>query len=140
MKELTLTRFAYTPDGTLGRMGPYCTLEEEWQDNRPNVSCIPTGTYRCERRFYNRGGYWTFEVTGVPGRSAILFHVGNRETDTAGCILLGTRFGVLTGADEETGVRRPHLAVLASRAAFDDWFASLAGEDAFTLHVVDYEG
>src|SRR5690606_7448975 len=32
VRELTLTRFAYTADGTLGRLGPYCTLEEEWQD------------------------------------------------------------------------------------------------------------
>jgi hypothetical protein len=140
VRELTLIRFAYTADGTLGRLGPFCTLEEEWQDNRPNVSCIPTGTYRCARRFYHRGGYWTFEVIGVPGRSAILFHAGNTEEATAGCILLGRRFGVLVTRDEDTGRRVPKLAVLDSRAAFSEWFASLAGVDEFTLHVRDYDG
>src|SRR5690606_32106180 len=46
---LTLTRFASTPDGVLGRLGPWCTLEEEALGNRPNVSCIPAGTYLCRR-------------------------------------------------------------------------------------------
>ena len=35
----------------------------------------------------------TFRVQNVPGRSGILFHVGNTAEDTEGCILLGLKLG-----------------------------------------------
>lgn len=73
------------------------TLEPPNLDNIPKRSCIPLGVYSCERVF-NRttsGGLKierTIEVKNVPGRSGILFHIGNTVKDTEGCILLGQRF------------------------------------------------
>ena len=43
-----------------------------------------------------------WEVTGVPGREAILIHQGNTMRDTDGCILVGeqfTQFGELPGVN-----------------------------------------
>ncbi len=65
-----------------------CTLENPWLDNERYISCIPKGTYTCKRvdsPKYND----TFEVMDVEGRDHILFHHGNWERNTMGCILLG---------------------------------------------------
>lgn len=83
------------------------TLENPWKDNHRNVSCIPEGTYVLTRTESQRFGR-TFEISGVPGRTRILVHWGNRVRDTEGCVLLGTKFGQLQGEP----------AVLASRAGF----------------------
>ena len=138
MRTEYLVRFGPTPDGTLGRLGPWAVLEEEDQGNQANISSIPVGTYICRRSMYNRGGYETFEVTDVPGRSRILFHVINTEEDTEGCIGLGMRFGVLAVNDEDRGVRTHKLAILSSRQAFDQFMESLDGIDQFALVVTEH--
>ncbi len=145
MRSQTLTRFVGTearpnPSGTFGRLGPWVTVEEEWQNNRPRISCIPTGSYVCERGTFHRGGYETFEVLDVEGRTLIKFHVANTEEDLLGCIGLGLGLGVLQVVDEDSGVRVHKLAALSSRAAFDAWMASLEGVDRFILNVVDHDG
>ena len=79
------------PDGT--KMN---TLELPWKDNKPRESCIPPGTYECTIRQSPKFGT-VYEVQGVSGRSAILFHAGNSagdasrglKADSQGCILLG---------------------------------------------------
>jgi len=134
-----LTRFAYTKDGVFGRWGPYQTIEEEWRDNEPRISCIPTGIYRCERSTFHRGGYPTFEVTGVPGRTLIKIHRANTEEDLQGCIGLGLNLGVLKVKDEDSHQMTHKLAALSSRQAFSAWMASMGDADNFTLHIVDYE-
>ncbi len=74
---------------------PFSTLELPWKNNLRGISCIPQGLYPC-RRVADRktlGGSFiadTFEVTGVPNRSGVLFHVGNYPKDTMGCILVGS--------------------------------------------------
>lgn len=68
----------------------YLTLELPWLDNKPKISCIPTGEYICKKTISQKAGR-TYEVTNVPGRSGILFHAGNEPKDTEGCILLGER-------------------------------------------------
>jgi len=136
--EITLTRFASTPMGTLGRLGPFAVLEEEWQMNKPKISAIPTGTYRCVRSYFHRGGYETFEVLHVPNRSEIKFHVGNTEEDTEGCPLLGSNFGVLAVQDEDSGLTVNKIGVVRSRPAFQRFMDSLEGINEFTLHVVEH--
>lgn len=84
-----------------------CTLENPWLDNARNISCIPEGTYDFIRTDSNRFGE-TFEISGVEERTRILVHWGNRAKDTEGCVLLGSRFGLLYGEP----------AVLASKNAF----------------------
>lgn len=65
-----------------------CTIEESDCENESNISSIPTGQYICRR--YSSARYPnTFEVIDVTGRSGILFHAGNTEKDTQGCILVG---------------------------------------------------
>lgn len=144
MISQTITRFAgvaATPNesGTFGRLGPWVTVEEEWADNLPRISCIPTGSYLCSRSWFYRGGYETFEVMDVEGRTLIKFHVANTEEDLLGCIGLGLSLGVLRVVDEDSGARVHKLAALSSRAAFDAWMASLRGVDRFILHIVDHE-
>jgi len=101
---ITLER-AYLPDrsATLGRLiiddTELYTLEPPWRDNEPCVSCIPEGTYplqlrdspivqRTSRGVYPEG----WEITEVPNRTFIMFHVGNWVRDTEGCVLVGENF------------------------------------------------
>ncbi len=144
MISQTLTRFvgvvaAPNNAGTFGRLGPWVTVEEEWKNNLPRISCIPTGSYICERSTFHRGGYETFEVMDVDGRTLIKFHVANTEEDLLGCIGLGLSLGVLRVTDEDSREKVHKLAVLSSRVAFDAWMASLQGVDRFILHIVDHE-
>jgi hypothetical protein len=69
---------------------------------------IPEGTYDAVPTFYHKGGYNTFEIVPVPGHSRLLFHVGNVEEDSLGCVLIGSSFGQVGGK----------AAILGSRAAF----------------------
>lgn len=147
MLTLHLERFLTSSHGVFGQLRPddpaavkrmhMYTGEEESLGNKPRVSCIPAGTYSCERRFYNKGGYWTFEVTGVPGRSNILFHKGNTEEDSQGCILLGLGVGVLDVIDEDTRRRVPKLGVTQSGLAFSLFMTRLKDVDEFKLIVTD---
>lgn len=125
--RFTLVRWAHTDHGILGRMGRWYVLENQWRDNRRNVSAIPAGVYRCTRGVYHRGGYPAFELQDVPGRSLILIHAGNTDQDTRGCPLIGSRVGVLGG----------RLAVLDSRAALAEFMATLEGVDEFELKIVN---
>ena len=115
MKQFKLIRIAYIPDGTFGVLFdediPFClTLEREWNDNKRNVSCIPTGTYICRRVQSPKFGD-TFEVCDVPGRSLIRFHWGNIEDDSHGCILTGEMYEKLKGK----------IAVLASGKGYKEF-------------------
>ena len=138
MKLYTLTRFARTGDGVLGRLGEWYTLEEEDLGNQRNISCIPAGVYLCIRHFYAHGGYETFEVTGVPGRSGILIHAGNTEEDTEGCILLGKSLGVIQRVDEDTKASTFKLAVLDPKTAVTEFLKSMEGIEQFILRIVYY--
>lgn len=141
MKKFKLARVSYTEYGTFGVLMettgiapgtdlPVCvTLENPWIDNLKYVSCIPLGLYKCNRVDSPKFGN-TFEVTGVHERSAILFHRGNTEVDTSGCILLGNRFGHLSGTP----------AILESNAAYTPWMDSLKNEDSFELAIIDAPG
>ena len=55
---------------------------------------IPPGLWTCRRTVYHKGGYPTYEVAEVPGHSRLLFHKGNMETDSEGCILLGSGYAM----------------------------------------------
>ena len=102
MSDLTLVRLTRSPTaptfGVLMVAGApvLLTLELPERFNAPNVSCIPVGRYvanKTENRHASSGSVIpvTLEVV-VPGRSGILFHVGNTVADTHGCILVGMEF------------------------------------------------
>lgn len=128
--NLTLIRVSRHEDGTFGVLlhqndAPFAlTLEREWLDNRSEVSCIPEGTYICRRVMSPKFGE-TFEVTGVPGRSHILFHTGNVEDDSKGCILVGEQFENFNGK----------VAILSSKKGFGELMEKFKGIDEFTLSI-----
>ena len=101
MTQLYLYRHTMTKRVTLGLLvlngEPLaCTLEEPWQNNKPQISCIPEGTYDCiphsGARFKN---VWRLE--DVPNRSDVLIHNGNTLDHTEGCILVGSNIGEILG-------------------------------------------
>lgn len=127
--EFIIKRIAETKDGTFGVLldngQPIAlTCENQWFDNEINKSCIPLGSYVCQRVESPRFGE-TFEVIAVPNRSHILFHKGNTEDDTRGCILLGEQFGFLGGK----------LAILHSGSGFKEFMQRLKGHNIFTLAI-----
>lgn len=86
---------------------------------------IPPGEYRC-KRFHGVKYKDTFEIV-VKGHTALLFHAGNIEEDSLGCVLLGSARGKL-GKDR---------AVLNSGATFKKFMEKLKDVDEFTLTVID---
>lgn len=97
----TIIRQPSEPYGTFGSFyGPdgkqLCvTVEPPATGDHP---CIPVGIYDC---IPHNGDHWKniWEITNVPGRTAILIHAGNLDTDTEGCVVVGATFGEL-GAQE----------------------------------------
>lgn len=100
------------------------TLEPADRLNRVNVSSIPAQQYLIERHQSPTFGE-TFRVKDVPGRSAILFHPGNVQGNTEGCILLGQYFGKL----------KENRAVLNSGASFKAFMEALSGHDVAHLTI-----
>jgi len=132
MQRYELVRYAETDGSTLGRLGSWYTLELPNRHNWPNVSCIPAGIYVCRRRMYHHGGYPTFEVCDVPGRSDILIHVANFPEDLRGCIGIGLGLGVL----QREG--RSHIAITSSRKGHSDFMDALKHTDAFELEIREH--
>jgi hypothetical protein len=90
---MELIRFGSFKDRTVGRLTyndeHFYTVEKPWADNKPNVSCIPTGYYKLVRVDSPKFGENTWEIADVTGRSHILIHVANTSVDVIGCIGLG---------------------------------------------------
>ena len=124
---MILKRISYTEHGTFGVLIqnniPFAvTLERPWIENRINISCIPTGLYVCKRVKSPRFGN-TFEVTDVPGRTSILFHKGNLQENSHGCILIGEQYEFLNDQP----------AVLASKKGFGEFLFKTSTSDEFKL-------
>src|SRR3990167_11487521 len=132
MADFTLKRIASRADGTFGVLLegdlPFAlTLERQWQNNAVGASCIPLGGYLCGRVNSPKFGK-TFEVKAVKGRSAILFHKGNLDDDTHGCILVGERFDLLNG----------EVGITASADGFGEFTNRTANLDSFTLNIEEF--
>lgn len=89
---MRLTRYYSGKDCTLGVLtdGDFFlyTLENPWLDNQKHISCIPDGTYSVvPHNGFKHKDVWRLQ--GVDGRYSILIHVGNRVSQTKGCILIG---------------------------------------------------
>jgi hypothetical protein len=67
------------------------TLERPWLDNRPMVSCVPPGQYHIKLTDTGHHGR-CYMLQDVPGREAVLIHKGNFQSDSEGCILLGSKW------------------------------------------------
>ena len=95
MKTATLMR-SYLPDRTVGKLTVHhdnltlMTLELQDKNNQVNISCIPTGNYRCVRD--KSGKHQFYKITNVKGRTDIEIHIANKPEDLMGCMALGLRF------------------------------------------------
>lgn len=91
---------------------------------------IPNGTFRCIRGAHRLHGmkedFITFEIEGVAGHDNLLFHWGNWEKDSEGCVLLGAAM-----VKDANGA----YMVTKSRTTFDAFMASLEGVDEFWITV-----
>ena len=135
MKQVNLQRGAHSEQGTLGRLEApglsMFSLELPWYDNAPYYSCVPCGQYIC--RPYSSAKYKdVYALDNVPGREAILIHIGNWAgdsrlgyiTNSLGCILVGLAYGQGRG----------QLAVFNSATALR-LLREFAGPEPFTLHI-----
>ena len=107
MVTVTLKRLETSDEGTFGKLITkglsLFTGELPWRENRPNVSCIPQGLYRCEYVFSPRFGRFMYGLVSVPGRSGVRVHsanfVGAKDqgfrTQLNGCVSLGEKLGWL---------------------------------------------
>ncbi|MCG7499373.1 DUF5675 family protein [Vibrio sp. Of7-15] len=110
-------------------------LERSWQNNQPNVSCIPEGTYHMLPHHSPKfGDCYALEeaklgVTrfGPSTRTHVLMHKANKVSQLQGCLAPGVAFGVLDG----------EWAVLNSTSAFNCVMAELDGEPCLLTIVKD---
>jgi len=133
MLYASLIRHESSSEGTFGKLivldRVFHSAELPWWNNQTDVSCIPLGEYTCTWHQSSRYG-WTYLVNDVPGRTHILFHVGNwagddhkgYRTDSNGCILLGLAAGEIYG----------QKAILQSTKAIKEFNGSL-NQRAFRL-------
>ena len=117
MKRLTLERYAYLPECTLGVLSvhgfKFYTIERPWLNNTPFSSCVPEGFYTVapysSKRFRD-----VYEVEHVEGRTHILIHAGNVVADVAGCVAVGSGRRTHKG---EHWVTQSRLALMQLRSA-----------------------
>lgn len=132
--DLKLSRVEFRPDGIFGllynSMGVKIasTLEHSCLSGVTWFAKVPPGSYSCVRgthRLHDGVPFETFEVAGVKGHTGILFHPGNWNRDSDGCILLGRDFGRIGDIK----------MIVDSREAFAAFMKLQAGVDRFSLSV-----
>lgn len=71
------------------------TLEHSYMKDGENRPKVKTGSYVCKlgphRLASMKHNFDTYEIENVPGHTDILFHRGNNENDSEGCVLLGEK-------------------------------------------------
>lgn len=85
---------------------------------------IGNGRFLCKRSFYNHGQYWTYEIM-VEGHSRVLFHKGNKETDSLACVVVAESFAMMDGV----------TAVGDSKHGFEEFMALTEGLSQFWMEV-----
>lgn len=134
MKNFTLRRYLSSKNGIFGNLscGPFLYLQtlEHAFANIPNswTPALPDGEYICKigTHTLDHGQViQAYEVQNVPGHTGILFHIGNYNMDSNGCILLGE--------DKELEANPP--LITGSRIAFNCFMNFLNGDPEFNLLV-----
>lgn len=130
MKILTLERY-YSPFGVWGKLygleSWLFTMEREWENNQPYISCIPEGLYMCKRHNSPAHGE-TFILLNTEPRTHILFHVGNKPKDFKGCIGVGFKAAIVENEP----------FIVDSRNAFKYFMNELNGLDHFGLVITSF--
>lgn len=151
--NLVAQRTAYRPDGIFSAVAdadadgdPFMvTLEHAYATVQGWQPKIPPGFYTCVRGQHQLAGmaepFETFEITGVEGHTNLLFHAGNFDADSEGCMLCGeavvtegnpsgTPDGAMTNGNP-CGIEM----VTNSRATFAKFMGLQSGLDSFQLEV-----
>lgn len=129
---IQLVRVAVLDDGAFGVLKykgvPFlCTLERTYEVDGLQKIKIPSGRYRCTATVFHTAKpdpYRTFEIMDVPNCSRILFHIGNDEEDSEGCVIVGDSFG----PHDQPSVRRSLLG-------FQKFWAVVGERSEFVLEV-----
>lgn len=130
---MKLIRTDFKSDGILGTLYdegefPIAVTLEHAFNRLPKLSA---GTYRCQRGIHSLHSspepFETFEILNVPNHTGILFHAGNYNDDSNGCVLLGR---VVIGSGKGT-------MITSSRDTFNRFMLDLEGIDTFSLTVED---
>lgn len=133
--NLILTHKRFQEDGIFGELAAESgallavTLEHSY-DNQPKLQ---PGTYICVRGMHRLHGmasdFETFEITGVVGHTNILFHWGNWNSDSEGCVLLGEKIQPSINHANST------LMITNSKVIFAMLMALQVGVNSFSLEV-----
>lgn len=136
--DLTLRTLSIEPQGAFGyllnSLGTQIavTCERTYEVGGKQMVKLPAGDYTCVRGMHTlnrRDWFETFEIAGVPGHAGILFHPGNDELDSEGCVVMGSHFGELWVKDVLM------KAVLESRDTFQQFMLFQSGVNLFQLTV-----
>jgi hypothetical protein len=109
MDIVRLIRQDQSDQGTFGVLlakgKKFYTGELPWHENKPNISCIPTGRYRAYWDYSPRFKRKLYGVVPVSKRAGIRVHSANLMGDKQlgflcqlnGCIALGYKLGFIDG-------------------------------------------
>lgn len=136
--DLILTRKDFVQDGVFGELAGAdggliaVTLEHAYlQSDGSFKPKLKAGRYQCRlgphRLKPTADLFDTFEIENVPGHFGILFHAGNFNADSDGCVLLGEKIVVTAG----------QRMITNSRATFKKFIALQNGAQTFELDVRD---
>jgi hypothetical protein len=146
--ELLLTRFSGGEEATLGLLFKgkdfQCyTLEDQHNEPKiPGETRIPLGRYQIKQR--NEGGMivrykkrfdWhlgMLHLQDVPGFKYVYIHVGNKDDDTDGCILVGD--GQISNVTERGMVT---TSVAAYQRLYESILGALSQEEVW-ITIEDY--
>jgi hypothetical protein len=134
--NLRLERMKYLKEGIFGQITDESgnqiavTLEHSYVNGTTITAKVAPWTYTCLRHAPNRLPYETFELQNVPdfqGKpvTGILLHIGNYNSDSDGCILLGD--------DTAWAVVPPMID--NSKIAFERFMELQQGVESFTLEI-----
>lgn len=130
--NLKLTRTDYLAGGIFGKLEgdgfSLFTLEHAYPtpgNSLVYLPKVPKGSYVCKKGVHQLKGatypFTTYEIQNVPDHENILFHSGNTNGDSEGCILLGRQ--------------KIGNSILYSRLAFSIFMVKTGNLDEFDLIV-----
>lgn len=135
--NLHLKRLRYLESGIYGNLTGdglnLYTLEHAFESKREEAYTngvylpkVPKGKYVCTRGTHtleHGTPFETFEIQSVANHTGILFHIGNWNKDSDGCILLGQEIDI------------PHNMLLNSAIAFHKFMDMQSGLLTFELTI-----
>ena len=74
-------------------------LERGWNDNKPNISCLPMGNHPLVLEYSDRFKKDLWEIKETGSRSECKFHSASFWYDLEGCISLGCRYRYINTDD-----------------------------------------